>query len=250
MGLIVVCAVLGAVFGSFAGAVAARVPDGRSLSGRSRCEGCGRPLGVVDLVPVVSWLALRGRCRRCKAAIGASALVVEASVAGAWALLAWRLGAAAFLPAALAGATGLIAAGAVDTSRRLLPRQIVYPTGAVVLVAEAAAAATTGAWADLERAVAVAAVAVAGFAAIWATRPGSIGFGDVRLVGVCGLLAGWRGLPCADLALVASAGLGVLVAAGAMAVGKAGRSTRWPFGTFLAAGTVLAAGLAPAGWRC
>ena len=62
---------LGLVFGSFIATVAIRWPEGRSaLSGRSACDGCGATLRAAELVPLVSWLALRGRCRRCGSRIG------------------------------------------------------------------------------------------------------------------------------------------------------------------------------------
>ncbi|MBI1216194.1 MAG: prepilin peptidase, partial [Alphaproteobacteria bacterium] len=63
---------LGLCFGSFATALAYRLPRGISMVKRVRsaCPSCGHPLGVPDLVPVFSWLFLRGRCRHCRAPIG------------------------------------------------------------------------------------------------------------------------------------------------------------------------------------
>ena len=73
-GLLIFCccvaAALGAVFGSFLNCAAWRIAHGESfLKGRSRCPSCGRALEPVDLIPIFSWLFLRGRCRRCKAKI-------------------------------------------------------------------------------------------------------------------------------------------------------------------------------------
>ncbi len=67
---VVLAAVLGAAMGSFLHCAAWRIARGESfLTGRSRCPACGRTLGVPDLIPLLSWLILRGRCRRCGAKI-------------------------------------------------------------------------------------------------------------------------------------------------------------------------------------
>lgn len=56
--------------GSFLGVAITRIPAGQQiLWGRSHCDGCGRSLGAIDLVPVLSWIALRGRCRHCGATL-------------------------------------------------------------------------------------------------------------------------------------------------------------------------------------
>jgi prepilin signal peptidase PulO-like enzyme (type II secretory pathway) len=70
--------VLGAVFGSFAVCTAARIVSGESfLKGRSHCDHCGHVLSVADLVPVFSWLFLRGRCRYCGARISPRCPIME-----------------------------------------------------------------------------------------------------------------------------------------------------------------------------
>lgn len=68
---------LGGVVGSFIGCMVARLPEGTSLWGPSRCDGCGRRLTLVDLLPVLSWLALRGRCRTCGSKVGVQTLLLE-----------------------------------------------------------------------------------------------------------------------------------------------------------------------------
>ncbi len=76
--LVAGCAVLGAVIGSFLGAVLERLPNGRSIvTGRSACDGCGKALTVAELVPVLSWLLQRGKCRTCGSAIGRWQLACE-----------------------------------------------------------------------------------------------------------------------------------------------------------------------------
>ena len=89
---VVLATVLGAIVGSFLGAALVRLPRGESVvAGRSRCDGCGRALAPAELVPVLSYLALRGRCRACRARIDPWQFAAEA---GSPALIAaWRAGA-------------------------------------------------------------------------------------------------------------------------------------------------------------
>lgn len=85
---------LGACMGSFLGCMAARAARGdkRPWQGRSRCDSCGRTLGFLDLVPIVSWLCLGGRCRTCKAKIGPGCLVTEWLCAAVFLSTVWRFG--------------------------------------------------------------------------------------------------------------------------------------------------------------
>lgn len=89
--LLCLAALLGLVLGSFAGCMAARIADGTSfLTGRSRCADCGHTLAPLDLIPVLSWLALKGKCRYCGASIPASCPVTELLSAAAFMALLWR----------------------------------------------------------------------------------------------------------------------------------------------------------------
>jgi len=85
--------VLGGAIGSFIGCALYRLPLGLSLSdpAYSYCPACGVRLRLVDLVPVLSWLWLRGRCRRCNSAIGVKLLVIELLTTAAGALLAYSV---------------------------------------------------------------------------------------------------------------------------------------------------------------
>jgi len=108
----------GLVFGSFANATIDRISHRRSLLGRSRCDRCGRVLRVAELVPVLSFLALRGRCRTCHSSIGARTVIVEAACAAAFGLSFAGFGVltAAMTCAAVIGAG--IALGSLATRRR------------------------------------------------------------------------------------------------------------------------------------
>src|SRR3954463_10072607 len=84
----VLAGILGAIVGSFLNVVAYRLPRGESLSHPgSRCPGCGAPIAPYDNIPVVSWLLLRGRCRRCGESISIRYPLVEATTAVLYALV-------------------------------------------------------------------------------------------------------------------------------------------------------------------
>jgi leader peptidase (prepilin peptidase)/N-methyltransferase len=107
----------GLVAGSFVTAAAQRLAEGRSLTARSRCDACLRPLGLRDLIPVVSYVAARGACRFCGAAIGARSTLVEAALGGAFVACAF-----VFPPAVAIAACALCAAGALALLRATAPR--------------------------------------------------------------------------------------------------------------------------------
>ena len=82
---------LGVAFGSFLNVCLSRWPAGESIvRPRSHCRHCNRPLAWWENVPLLSWLALRGRCRTCSAWIGWRYPLVELAVGGLWALAAWQ----------------------------------------------------------------------------------------------------------------------------------------------------------------
>jgi leader peptidase (prepilin peptidase)/N-methyltransferase len=186
---------LGAIVGSFIATVMLRWPDGRSaLRGRSVCDGCGRTLGAAELVPILSFAALRGRCRSCGTAIAPSHLAVElaAALIGAVALLAHPglLGPVA----ALFGWWLLLLAG-LDAEHHWLPDRLTLPLLPAGLLA---------AWADLGPPLEARVIgAAAGFVSLWGIartyralreREG-LGGGDPKLFAAIGAWLGWTQLP-------------------------------------------------------
>src|SRR3954467_13457076 len=95
----VFAALLGLAFGSFLNVCLSRWPEGESIAKPgSHCRACGRTLAWWENVPLVSWIALRGRCRSCGAWIGWRYPLVEAAVGGLWATLVWYAGVDLFHP--------------------------------------------------------------------------------------------------------------------------------------------------------
>ena len=220
--------------GSLLGVLIRRLPDGRPVTlARSACEACGTVLGVRDLVPLLSYVALRGRCRACGAPIGAFHPAVELAA------LAVALVAALAVPddAALLWlgcglGWALLALGWIDWDHLYLPDALTLPLVPVGLAAtwwlapEALADHAIGA-----------ALGYAAFRAIaWTYRRlrgrDGLGEGDAKLLAAAGAWLGWEALP----QLVLLAALAGLALAGIMALrrGRLDPAAPLPFGPCLA----------------
>jgi leader peptidase (prepilin peptidase)/N-methyltransferase len=225
-------ALLGAAVGSFLNVVIHRLPRGESLaSPGSRCPSCGAPIAPYDNVPVLSWLLLRGRCRRCGARISPRYPAVELLTAATFAAVVAVLGFDDDLLLQLPFVACLIALAGIDLDHKLLPNKIVYPMAAYGLVATAVVDT-----ADLvEHLIAGAGAFLFLFAAVFA-YPRGMGMGDVKLAGAMGLYLGLSIVPAMLVAFLTGSliGLGMIAREGAQARKKA-----VPFGVFLALGGIV-----------
>jgi len=138
---IALLATVGALIGSFANVVIYRWPRGESVVWpRSRCPACGHTLSPLELVPVLSWLVQRGRCRRCGARISVRYAVVEAGFAVAFGILAWAYPVEAFGPTLLpllVLVSMLAMAAIIDLDTYLLPDGLTLPAIAVAVAGAA-----------------------------------------------------------------------------------------------------------------
>lgn len=120
--LLFLAALLGGVMGSFATCMAWRITQGESfLSGRSHCDTCAHTLGLIDLVPILSWLFLRGRCRHCGVKISPRSFGAEFFCALAFVTVVLRFGLTAATAQALILTTLLLAVALVDYDTMLIP---------------------------------------------------------------------------------------------------------------------------------
>lgn len=224
--------------GSLLGVLVRRLPAGRPVAvARSACESCGRVLGPAELVPVVSYLALRGRCRACRAPIAPMHLAIElaAAAVAAWAASVDSGGA---LWAGCVLGWALLALAWIDQATFWLPDVLTLP----LVLAGLAATWWLQPWAVADHAIG----AAAGYALLrvvsWAYRlfrgREGLGEGDAKLLAAAGAWLGWQALPL----VLTGAALAGLVAAGlAMALGRrVGAATALPFGPPLAAATWIA----------
>lgn len=227
-------AVVGAIFGSFLNVVAYRLPRGESLSRpRSRCPQCQTPIKAYDNVPVLSWLALRGRCRSCRAPISARYPLVEAVTGLLCGLVVLRYGLDEDAILGLVLVLLLVPITLIDLDHRIIPNKLTL-LGAVLAPAILALTAPDAIPEHL-----IAAAAAGGFFLLTALAyPRGMGMGDVKLAFVLGLFLGRAVAPALFVALVA----GTLVGAAIIARKGAaeGRKTAVPFGPFLALGGVVA----------
>jgi len=221
--------VLGGLIGSFLNVVVHRLPRGESLvSPGSRCPSCGAVVAPYDNVPLVSWLVLRGRCRRCGARISARYPLVELITALAFAAVALARGVDEELALWLPFVAVLIAVAAIDLEHQIIPNRIVAP--AAVYGLAASLVIRTDAVPEL-LAAAAAAFALLLLAAL--AYPAGMGMGDVKLAGLMGLYLGLSVAPALFTAFIAGSVVGVAL----LARSPAGNRRRGiPFGPFLALG--------------
>lgn len=239
--------VVGLAVGSFGTVVAERVPKGESLlRPASHCDSCERPLRSLENVPLLSYLVLRGRCSSCGARIPASVLVLELAVAAVFVAFSGRLASLWALPGYCVLSAGLLVLSDIDLRLRRLPTPIVYWTGGLGAALLVVASAGTGDWNALLSAGIGAIGCWAVFLAIFVAVPKGLGFGDVRLVAVCGMMLGWLGLRVVPLGLLLGFVLAALPAIGLMILGKANRKSQIPFGPYLAGGAILGSLFGPA----
>jgi leader peptidase (prepilin peptidase) / N-methyltransferase len=221
----------GLALGSFLNVVAARVPLKRSLvSPGSACMSCSAPIAWYDNVPVVSYLALRGRCRGCGVAIGVVYPLVElltALLIGA-SFLAFGWSGTAFVASFFCAV--LVTVSATDLSHRIVPNVVVLPAAAAVLVAQTALEPSAE-WA-------LGAFGASFFLFLAALAyPKGMGMGDVKLALLLGAMLG-RTVPVAlMLGMIAALVPSVVLLA---RHGSAARKMAIPFAPFLAVGGVVA----------
>lgn len=238
---IAISAVYGLLFGSFLTVVVDRVPRGASIvQPGSACGNCGLRLGVRDLVPVFSWLALRGKCRRCHTNIGAEPLVLEVSTSLLFVLMAWHFGWSWQLPAYCTLMAGLVALTWIDLRTKRLPREITYTTAAIMVPLLCVAALVQHEPRRIWMMALGAAVALALMGLIYAVSRGGMGDGDVRLSPLLGAALGFQNPGLAAVGLFFGFLAGAVVGVVVMATRRGDRKTSIPFGPFLALGTVVA----------
>jgi leader peptidase (prepilin peptidase)/N-methyltransferase len=239
--IVAICSVLGLVIGSFLNVVIWRVPRKESIvSPGSHCPNCGRVLTPAENIPVVSWLALRGKCRGCGTKISARYPLVEVACAVLFGVIAAQYADSWILPAYLVFTAAGLALSIIDLEHFLLPNRIVYPLSIAMVPLIAIGALGDDDWKGLLRAVIGGLLAFAFMFIVHVIYPRGMGFGDVKLAWTLGLVLGWISLGVVFLGLFLGFVLGAVIGLVLVVVTKAGRKTRVPFGPFLFVGTYIA----------
>jgi leader peptidase (prepilin peptidase)/N-methyltransferase len=231
LGEIAIAALGGAMVGSFLNVVIHRLPLGESLvKPRSRCPDCGTQIAGYDNVPIVSWLVLRGRCRRCGAPISRRYPAVEALTAVAFAAVVAVRGADSDLLLELPFVAVLIAVAGIDLEHHIVPNRIVVPAAAWALIA-----ALLIDLSDLPEYLIAGSAAFLALLLAAVAYPAGMGMGDVKLAGVMGLYLGLSVAP----ALLAAFASGALVGVAIIIREKGGGKRGVPFAPFLALGGLV-----------
>ncbi len=233
---------LGLAVGSFLNVVIWRVPRGESVvRPASHCPTCNTEIGARDNVPVLSWLWLRGRCRSCNGRISARYPVVELMVAVLFAGMVVRFQHEPSLWPALCylAAVG-IALALIDLDVHRLPNALTLPSYVAGLALLAIDAITRHTYGRLLHAVIGMAALYAFYFVLAFAKPGGMGFGDVKLAGVLGLYLGYLGWGELAVGAFAAFLLGGVGGISLMALRRAGRKSKIPFGPFMIAGALIA----------
>jgi leader peptidase (prepilin peptidase)/N-methyltransferase len=243
--LIVVFAILGLAVGSFLNVCIDRLPQNKSIAfPPSHCEACQHKLAAKDLIPVFSYLRLRGRCRYCQASVPRRLFWVELATAVVFALLYWWF--VVFNPepsivtfAVLAFYASLfIIIFVVDLEQGLILNKVVYPGMVVALLLSLYPLP----WLTESMGMRVAYAALGGaigfgiFLLIAIVSRGGMGWGDVKLAALIGLATGF---PMVFVAIIMAAILGGIVAVALVIAKKRERRGTVPFGPFLAVATMI-----------
>ena len=228
----------GLIFGSFLNVCIHRLPLRESLTfPASHCTACGRRLSWFENVPVVAWLALRGRCRTCGVAISPMYPLVELATGAVFAGGALVYGLTPLLVVRLAFASALIVLFAIDLRHRILPNVITLPG---IVVGFVASWFLPPGWvSSLIGILAGGGVLLAIAEAYYRTRgQEGLGMGDVKMLAMIGAFLGWQLML---LTLVLASFAGSVVGVGLLAARRGSMQAALPFGTFLALGAIVAA---------
>jgi len=203
----------------------------------SCCPQCQAPIKPWHNIPVLSWLALRGRCASCGKGISVQYPLVELAAGVLAAACAWRFGYGPQLAAALVLSWVLLALAVIDLRTTLLPDDLTLPLLWLGLLL-----ALFPVFADLPSAVIG---AMAGYLVLWSiywlfkltTGKEGMGYGDFKLLGALGAWLGWQSLP---VIVLLSSVVGAAVGIGLIVLRRQGREVPIPFGPYLAAAGWLA----------
>ena len=223
---------LGLFVGSFLNVCIDRLPRGQSIiHPRSHCAACNRKLGNLDVIPIFSYLWLRGRCRYCQAPIPIRLPIVEGMTGLLFALLYWKFGLGLELGISLVYTCLLTVIFVIDLENQLVLDKVIYPGMILAL-------AFSFFWPELGVVSSLigGAIGLAAMALPFIIYRRGMGMGDVKLGALVGLMSGY---PLVAIALLLAVITGGLVAAILLAFKIKKRSDPIPFAPFLATSAMV-----------
>lgn len=238
----------GSLIGSFLNVVILRLPEEQKLTGRSHCPKCNHVLGALDLIPLLSWLFLLGKCRYCKTKISPRYFIIE-FIMGALFLFSWLY----LSPVTLLGylllikylivISILLAVFVIDLEHFIILDSIIFPGMAVISIlnltldvfGKMPVLSLNG---NFVGGVLAALACCLPFFTIWYFSKGKwMGFGDVKLALFLGVSLGW---PFIFVGLMLGVLIGGLVSIILLLATSKTMKSQIPFGTFLSFGTLIA----------
>lgn len=237
----------GTAIGSFLNVVAIRLPRRRKflqLQQRSKCPKCRHVLHAPDLVPIFSYIVLRGRCRYCRKPISPQYMLLELITGVTFALLVWQYGVSGPTLVGLIGASFLIALGTIDARLKIVPDALSLPAIAVTFLAQVLVISNfgvNGLSTTILRSIGGlligAAIGALWFWLQWVVSRGKwVGTGDIRLGALLGV---FLGMPLTMVALFLAYITGSIWAVVLLARRKVRFGSAIPFGAFLALAGVV-----------
>lgn len=234
---LVLGAAIGLCIGSFLNVVIYRLPLGKSIvTPPSRCRNCSYLLKWYDNVPVLSWLLLRGKCRKCGTGVSIQYPIVELMTGALFVLVIWLTPVGPLLATRLLLICILIALFGIDLEHQILPNTITLPGIAVgVLLSLIAPPGIKDALIGVLLGGGIL-YAIAWGYYLWRREEG-MGMGDVKMLAMIGAFLGWKAVL---VTLVLSSFSGAIIGLIMMAAQRGTIKYALPFGTFLAIGAVVA----------
>lgn len=233
--------VFGLIMGSFANVVIYRVPRSISVvTPGSACPRCSHMLAWWENVPVLSFLLLGAKCRRCKGDISVRYPLIEGLMGASWGAAAWFVRPLALVPAVLVWIFVLVAVSAIDLEHRRIPNKVLFPGSAVVGLLLIAAAVADRHPRLLLSGAEGAVLYAAPLLLLALIVPGGMGLGDVKLAGFIGMVLGSIGLPAVGVGAFTGFLIGSVVGVLLILTGAKTRKDTIPFGPSMAAGALTA----------
>jgi leader peptidase (prepilin peptidase)/N-methyltransferase len=227
----IIFAVVGMVIASFLNVCADRLPNKQSIvSPPSHCAACQHPLGAKDLVPIFSYLWLRGRCRYCHSPIPRRLLWSEIGIGALFAFLYWHYGLTIELVVTAFYCSVFILLLLTDLAYGVIPNVVVYPTAILALIISIFLPGT-----GIVNAAIGGGIGFILFLLIVIISRGGMGWGDVKMAALAGLVTGF---PQVFLALFLAVVAGGLAAAALLLLRIKKRRESIPFGPFLSLATI------------
>jgi leader peptidase (prepilin peptidase)/N-methyltransferase len=237
LAFVVAAGVFGLFVGSFLNVCIYRLPLGRTvLWGRSHCPRCNRQIRSWENVPIVSWLALRGRCAGCSAPIGIQYPLVELVTGALFAGAAWLYGPTWLLVPRLLFVCAMVVLFMIDLQHRILPNVITLP-GIVVGLAFSLFLPPGLRDAVIGAAACSLLLFAMGEAVSRVLGKEALGFGDVKMIAMMGAFLGWQ---LTLVSLFMASFLGSVIGIGLVALTR-NRDYEIPLGSFLALGALASA---------